>query len=63
MKIATKQLIDTGAKLLIDLSGLKKAQAKFNKTQQKAYNNYMTAIAYQSFVIKRRESKYISATA
>lgn len=62
LKIATKQLIDTGTKLLIDLSGLKKAQVKFNKTQQKAYNNYITATAYNAFVIKRRESKYISAT-
>ncbi len=59
---ANKLMKDTGATALIAGVGKTKALSLFNKEQTAAYNMLENALAYQSYVIKRRESKSISAT-
>ena len=59
---ANKLMNNTGATALITGVGKSKALPLFNKEQSTAYNTLSNALAYQSYVIKRRESKSISAT-
>lgn len=59
---ANKLMNDTGAIALITSVGKTKALSLFNKEQSTAYNMLGNALAYQNYVIKRRESKSISAT-
>lgn len=59
---ANKLMNDTGAIALISSVGKTKALSLFNNEQSTAYNMLGNALAYQNYVIKRRESKSISAT-
>ncbi len=59
---ANKLMTDTGAIALIAGVGKTKALSLFNKEQTAAYTMLGNAREYQSYVIKRRESKSISAT-
>lgn len=52
----------TGAADIIADKGIKKARALFTEEQAKAYADYADACAYSTFVVKRRESKNITAT-
>ena len=52
----------TGADEVLAEYGKKKAPEKFTPEQMKAFNAYNGAQAYKSFVIKHRDSKYITAT-
>lgn len=65
-----KRLITTSYKSLSDSGGLSialsttkaKVEGALNEEQRKAYRAYMDSLAYEGFVIKRRDSHYISAT-
>ena len=59
---AWQQLVETGAAELVTSLGKKMAESKFNDEQRQAYDDYQHAKAYQSFVMKRRDSRYIAAT-
>ena len=41
------------------LSGGKKAVANFNEEQMNLYKDYVSAVSYKAFVMKRRDMKYI----
>mgnify|MGYP003586235706 CR=1 FL=1 len=53
---------DSGAASLLTEKGIKKAREEFTPEQTKAYAAYEDACGYVTFVIKRRESKNITAT-
>jgi len=52
---------DTGGADIIAEKGIKRARALFTEEQAKAYTNYADACSYSTFVVKHRESKYITA--
>lgn len=60
MHEAMKALTDCGAQGILDTTS--KAKALFNDTQTEAYTAFLAAKAYQSFAIRRRDSKNITAT-
>lgn len=51
-----------GAKELMESNSKAKAEAMMNEEQMEAYNAFVAAKAYQSYVIGRRASKNITAT-
>jgi len=56
------QLVEaTGATDIIADKGIKRARALFTEEQAKAYSDYADACSYSAFVVKHRESKFISA--
>ncbi len=57
-----KGLRASGAEKLIVELGEKKAEKEFSKGQQEAYQTYKAARSYYQFVVKRRESRNITAT-
>ncbi len=57
-----QQLTNTGAKALLDSNTKKKAESLMDETQCAAYQAYIAAEQYQSFVLKHRESKNVTAT-
>ena len=59
---AAKKLTDCGAQSILDTTSKAKAEALFNDTQSEAYTEFLAAKAYQSFAIRRRDSKNITAT-
>ena len=59
---ALKRLKDTGAQNILDTTTKAKAESLFSDEQSKAYAAYLSAKAYQSYAIRRRDSKYITAT-
>lgn len=58
---ATLELIQNGAMDLLVTQGAKKAAPLFNKKQRIAYERFQQADLYEKFVLKRRDSKYISS--
>jgi putative DNA primase/helicase len=62
MLFAWKKLRACGAAKLIEKMGEKKAEKEFNPTQKKAYDEFIATRNYYRFVVKRRESKNITAT-
>lgn len=62
IRTAKEEMEATGAAVLIESMGEKKAMDAFSQEQAKAYDAYRTALDYYSFVIKRRISKNIAAT-
>ncbi|WP_416232445.1 DNA primase family protein [Caproicibacterium sp. BJN0003] len=62
MHEAMKALTDCGAQGILDTTSKAKAEALFNDTQAEAYTAFLAAKAYQSFAIRRRDSKNITAT-
>jgi putative DNA primase/helicase len=59
---AAKKLTDCGAQSILDTTSKAKAESLFNDTQSEAYAEFLAAKAYQSFAIRRRDSKNITAT-
>ena len=62
MSEATKRLSDTGAQALLDMNSRKKAEAMMSDAQRDAFAEFLQAESYRSFVLKRRESKNVTAT-
>lgn len=56
-----KELIANGAFQLIVGLGVKKAKEQFTKEQKRSFDKYESALSYEKFVLKRRDSKYIWA--
>ena len=66
---ATKDLLDTmkklkdnGAQDVLDNTSKAKAESLMSDSQMEAYREFLAAKAYQSFAIRRRDSKNITAT-
>ena len=59
---AAKKLTDCGAQSILDTTSKAKAESLFNDVQSEAYAEFLAAKAYQSFAIRRRDSKSITAT-
>jgi putative DNA primase/helicase len=59
---AAKKLTDCGAQSILDTTSKAKAESLFNDVQSEAYAEFLAAKAYQSFAIRRRDSKNITAT-
>lgn len=59
---ALRQMTVTGAQGLLDANGKRKAEGLMNDAQRGAYTAFLRAEAYRAFVLKRRESKNVSAT-
>lgn len=59
---AVKKMTDCGAKSILDTTSKARAEALFNDAQAEAYAEFLAAKAYQSFAIRRRDSKNITAT-
>ncbi|NJP41646.1 DNA primase [Oscillospiraceae bacterium HV4-5-C5C] len=62
MRDAMKALTDCGAQSILDTTSKVKAEALFNDAQAETYAAFLAAKAYQSFAIRRRDSKNITAT-
>lgn len=62
MKKAMDELVDNGGMEILASVGPKKATQMFNKYQANAFDLYTQAVEYKKYAIKRRDSKYITAT-
>lgn len=62
LSITYSYMVKTSAEKVLAEYGKKKALEKFTPEQMKAFNAYNGAQAYKRFVIKHRDSKYITAT-
>ena len=58
---AITEMNSNGAWALIAALGPKKASTQFNKEQARSFEKYEQAKVYRKYVIKRRDTKYISA--
>lgn len=58
---AITEMNSNGAWALIVALGPKKASTQFNKEQARSFEKYEQAKVYRKYVIKRRDTKYISA--
>jgi len=56
-----KELQSNGAFDILSENGSKKAEAIFTDAQAHAFELYQNAVAYKKYVIKRRDSKYITS--
>ena len=59
---AMKQLTENGGQTILEGASKSKAESLMNNAQLEAYKAFLAAKAYQSFVIRRRDSKNITAT-
>lgn len=59
---AMKLLTENGGQTILEGASKSKAESLMNDTQLEAYHAFLAAKAYQSFVIRRRDSKNITAT-
>ena len=55
-------MVKNGAMALLAALGPKKAAESFNKEQAHSYERYTQAVEYKKYVIKRRDTKNITAT-
>lgn len=62
LQATMKLLTETGAHELLKNATKAKAESMMNDTQLEAYKAFLSAKAYQSFAIRRRDSKNITAT-
>ncbi len=62
MMEALRILKENGAQEIIDNNSKAKAEAAMNDDQMEAYRAFLSAKAYQSYVVQRRASKNITAT-
>lgn len=62
LKKAMDVMMKNGAMTLIATLGPKKAADSFNKEQARSYERYTQAVEYKKYVIKRRDTKNITAT-
>lgn len=60
-KEAIKEMNKNGASQLLLTSSVKKAESSFNDGQRNSYRKFQLAEAYKKYVIKRRDSRYISS--
>lgn len=59
---AMKLLTENGGQEILENASKAKAESLMNDTQLEAYRAFLAAKAYQSFAIRRRDSKNITAT-
>lgn len=59
---AMEELMQNGGMEILASVGAKKAAQMFNKQQSCSFDKYQAAMEYKKFAIKRRDSKYITAT-
>ena len=59
---ALQKLKNCGAQEILDNTSKTKAEQLMNDEQMKAYQEFLAAKAYQSFAIRRRDSKNITST-
>ena len=62
LKKAMDVMVKNGAMALLAALGPKKAAESFNKEQAHSYERYTQAVEYKKYVIKRRDTKNITAT-
>lgn len=62
LKKAMDIMVKNGAMALLATLGPKKAAESFNKEQARSYERYSQAVEYKKYVIKRRDTKNITAT-
>ena len=62
LQVALKKLTDNGGQAILDGASKSKVESLMNDDQLVAYQAFLAAKAYQSFVIRRRDSKNITAT-
>nr|DAZ30030.1 MAG TPA: dsDNA helicase [Caudoviricetes sp.] len=62
IKKAIDKLVKNGGMEIIVSVGAKKALQMFNKEQAHTYEMYENALTYKKYAVKRRDTKYISAT-
>ncbi len=59
---ALVKMKNCGAQQILDSTSKSKAEQLMNSDQLEVYQEFLEAKAYQSFAIKRRDSKYITST-
>ena len=59
---AAQKLKNCGAQDILDNTSKAKAEQLMNKDQMEAYQEFLSAKAYQSFAVHRRDSKNITST-
>lgn len=59
---ALTKMKSSGAQTILDSTSKSKAEQLMNEQQLEAYQDFLAAKAYQTFAIKRRESKNITST-
>ena len=59
---ALTKMKNSGAQAILDSTSKSKAEQLMNEQQLKAYQDFLAAKAYQSFAVKRRDSKNITST-
>lgn len=59
---ALTKMKNTGAQTILDSTSKSKAEQLMNDHQLEAYQDFLAAKAYQTFAIKRRDSKNITST-
>jgi P4 family phage/plasmid primase-like protien len=62
LQSAMMLLLENGAQEILENASKAKAESLMNDTQLEAYRAFLSAKAYQSFAIRRRDSKNITAT-
>lgn len=62
MTKALDKMKNCGAQNILDSTSKSKAEQIMNEQQLEAYQDYLSAKAYQAFAIKRRDSKNITST-
>lgn len=62
LQAAMRLLTENGAQDILENASKAKAESLMNDTQLEAYRAFLSAKAYQSFAIRRRDSKNITAT-
>lgn len=59
---ALDKMKNCGAQNILDSTSKSKAEQLMNEEQQKVYQEFLAAKAYQNFAIKRRDSKNVTST-
>lgn len=62
LQSAMKLLTENGGQEIVENTSKAKAESLMNDAQLEAYRDFLAAKAYQSFAIRRRDSKNITAT-
>ena len=62
MQVALKKMEECGAQTILDGTSKAKAEQLMSDEQLEAYKDFLSAKAYQAFALRRRDSKYITAT-
>ena len=62
MREALKKMETCGAQTILDGTSKAKAEQLMSDEQLEAYKEFLAAKAYQAFALRRRDSKYITAT-